>query len=138
VWHCTVERNGAEGLSFAEPQSAVAGLAKARRISKHGLEHWLQLPRRTADHAEHFRGCCLLLQRLAQLSRTISQLVQEPGVLDRDDRLLCEVRDERYLLVGKGTDFLAVDRECADQFVLFEHRYGAQCPDAAEFNRGNR
>ncbi len=41
VWHRTVDRNKADGISFAEKQIAVAGLAKARRIREDGLEHAL-------------------------------------------------------------------------------------------------
>ena len=41
VWHRTVERNGAEGLSFADPESAVTGLAEPRRVREDGLEYGL-------------------------------------------------------------------------------------------------
>ena len=50
-------------------------------------------------------GCSrLLLQRLPQF-------VEQPRVLDGDDGLGGEVRDQRDLLVGEGANFLAVDGE---------------------------
>jgi hypothetical protein len=51
-----VDRNAAERVTFAKPQSTVGGLAKLRCIREHGPEHGLELTWRTADHTEHFRG----------------------------------------------------------------------------------
>ena len=48
-------------------------------------------------------GCSLLLQRFAQF-------VEQPRVLDGDDRLRGEVLDELDLLFGKGPHFLTIDR----------------------------
>src|SRR6266536_4001562 len=61
--HRTVERNGAEGLSFAEPKSAVAGLAEPRRIREDGLKYGPKFAWRTADDAQHLGSRGLLLQR---------------------------------------------------------------------------
>ena len=44
---------------------------------------------------QHLRGRGLLLQRFAQL-------VEQPGVLDGDDRLVGESGDQLDLLVGEG------------------------------------
>ena len=51
-----------------------------------------------------------MLQRFAQL-------VEQPRVLDGDDGLGGEVVDQLDLLVGEGTNFLAVYGECTDQVV---------------------
>ena len=48
-----------------------------------------------------------------------------------------EVCDQRDLLVGKGTDFLAVHDDCTDQFVLLRHRNGDKCPYTPKFHGGN-
>ena len=61
-----------------------------------------KLAGRTADDLQHFRGCRLLLQRFAQL-------VQQPGVLNGDDRLLGEVLNQLDLLVGERPNLLAKD-----------------------------
>ena len=43
----------------------------------------------------------LLLQRLGQFARAGLHLVEQPHVLDRDHRLVCEGRDKLDLLVGE-------------------------------------
>ena len=67
-WQRTVKRNGTEGISFAEPQRPVAGLAKPRRIRENSLEYGLEVPWRTADNAEDLEARLLPLQRFAQLA----------------------------------------------------------------------
>ena len=47
-----------------------------------------------------------------------TQFIEQPRVLDGDDGLGGEVRDQRYLLFGEWARFLAIDRERPDQFVL--------------------
>ena len=66
------------------------------------VEHRLQIEGRAADDLEHVGGGGLLLQRLAQL-------VEQPRVLDGDDGLGGEVRDQLDLLVGERPHLLAVD-----------------------------
>src|SRR5262249_27408838 len=130
----TLHCNRADGISLTKPKSAVTGLAEPCRVREHCLEYWLQLAWRAADHAEHFRGCRLLLQQFTQLRRALSQLVQQPGVLDRDDRLGSEVRDQRDLLLGEWARLAAIDRHHADRLTRFEHRNCKQCPDTEEIN----
>ena len=48
-------------------QVAELGLADARRIRQHGLEHRLQLAGRARDDLQHLGGRGLLLQRLGEL-----------------------------------------------------------------------
>jgi hypothetical protein len=78
------------------------------------MEHRLQLARRARDDAQHLRGGGLLLQRLAQIIGTLPQLVEQSRILDGDDRLAGEVRDQINLLVGEWSDFLAVDNNAPD------------------------
>src|SRR5262245_3619253 len=51
----------------------------------------------------------------------LAQFVEELAVLDRDNGLRGEVRDQLDLLVGEGTNFLAEDRNRADQFFVLKH-----------------
>ena len=51
-----------------------------------------------------------------------AQLVEQTRILDGDDGLRGEVLDQLDLLVGERADFLAIDVDAADQFVVFEHR----------------
>ena len=88
------------------------------------LKHRLEIGGELADDAKHVGGRGLLLQRLAEVVGALAQFVEQPRVLDGDDGLGGEVRDQLDLLVGEGTDFLAIDSDDADQFVLLQHRDG--------------
>jgi hypothetical protein len=83
-------------------------LAKGHRRLNKRVEHCLQVECRSADDLEDLGCCGLLPQRLAQL-------VEQASVLNRNDSLSSEIRDERDLLVRKRTYFLAVDGECTDE-----------------------
>ena len=122
----SIHRDGPKPPALAKPHDPELCLADARGVLQHGLEHRLQLARRTADDVENLGGRGLLLQRLAQL-------VEEPGVLDGDDRLGGEVLDQLDLLVGKRTYLLAIDVDRADQLVLLEHGDDEESADSAPF-----
>ena len=66
------------------------------------VEHLLQIKRRTTDNLKHISGGSLLLEGL-------SQLVEQPCILDGDDRLSCEVFDQFNLLIGEWPHFLAIN-----------------------------
>ena len=56
-------------------------------------------------------------------SSDLAQLVQQPRILDGDDGLGGEVLHQLDLLVGEWPDFLAIDGDGADQFVVLKHRH---------------
>ncbi len=62
------------------------------------VEHRLEIERGTAYNFEDVGGRSLLLQGFAQL-------VQQPGVLDGDDRLARKAPDELDLLVNAWTSW---------------------------------
>jgi hypothetical protein len=64
----------------------------------------VKIESRAADDLEHFGGRRLLFQGLAQLIDPVPQLVQQAGVLDRDDRLVGKARDQLDLLVREERD----------------------------------
>ena len=59
--------------------------------------------------------CC---SSASERSSVLAQLVQQPRVLDGDDRLGREVLHQLDLLVGKWPHLLAVDIEAADQLIV--------------------
>jgi hypothetical protein len=75
----------------------------------------LQIERRPADDLEHIGGGSLLLKRLAQF-------VEQACVLDSDDGLRGEAFKELDLFLGER-HLLAIDHNCADQLLVFEHRH---------------
>src|SRR6516162_3405436 len=72
-----------------------------------------------------------------QLSRSLPQFVQKPGVLDRDHSLGSKIRDQLNLLIGKWPYLLAVDTDRTNQFALFEHRHVEKTSRAAQFSCRN-
>src|SRR5262245_53481553 len=111
-----VLKGGRKLIGRLHPEKAVAswtsntphiGLAQFCRQLDQGIEHSLQIEGRTADDLKHVGGSGLLLQRF-------SQLVEQPRVLDGDDRLGSEVLDQLDLLVGERADLLTVDGDTAD------------------------
>src|SRR6266496_6094382 len=117
-----VDRNTAERVSFAEPQSAIARLAKPRRVCKHGLEHRLQFTRRAADHAEHFGGCRLLFQRLAEFAATRLYFVERTYAFDGDDGLVGEGFEKLDLPVGKASGLGSRHGDRPDRTTVLDHR----------------
>jgi len=69
----TVQRGHAEAISLGKVQIAKRGLAEARRVRQHGLEHGLKLARRARDDAQDLRGRRLLLQRLGEMLLCIGE-----------------------------------------------------------------
>ncbi len=64
----------------------------------------MQLARRTADHAEHFRSGGLLLQGFAQFTAARLHLVEQANVLDGDHGLVSEGGYQLDLLIAEGPD----------------------------------
>src|SRR6516162_5505324 len=60
----------------------------------------------------------LLLQRLAEISCPLAQLVQQPRILDGNDGLGREAFGESNLLIYEGSDFLAINGDGTNQLVM--------------------
>jgi hypothetical protein len=58
-----------------------------------------------------------------QLTVLVLDFVEQPHVLDRYHRLIGEVCDQLDLLVAEWPYLLAVDDNCADELIFFEHRH---------------
>src|SRR6516165_6173500 len=114
-------------LPIAQVHIAEVSLADTGSVGEDRLEHGLQLAGRAADDLQHFRGCRLLLQRLAQL-------VQQACVLDGDNSLGSEIRHQLDLLVGERPNLLTEDTERANELLSLEHRHTNCCALAAELN----
>ena len=54
------------------------------------VEDRLHVRRRPADDAEHFGGCRLMLQRLAQLCIALAEFLEQAHVFDGDHGLIRE------------------------------------------------
>ena len=111
---------------------AELGLADARRVRQHGLEHRLKLAGRARDDLQHLRGRGLLLQCLGEVARARLHLVEQPHVLDRDHRLVGEGRDQLDLLVGERPHRRAGQHHDADRSSLAHKRDPQHRTEAGE------
>ena len=132
-----VRGDQAEAVSLAQIQIAEFCLADARGVFHHGAEHRRELAGRARDDAQHIRGRRLLLQCLAEIVGALTELLEQPRILDGDDRLGGEVLDQLDLLVGERPDLLTLDVDGADQLTFLEDRNGEDGPIAAEFDGGD-
>ena len=82
------------------------GLTDAGRVRQHCIEDRLEFARRTGDDLQHFGGRGLLLQRLREIIGALTQLVEQPRVLDGDDGLGGEVLHQLDLLIGERDGLL--------------------------------
>ena len=112
------------------------GAGELHRFGDDGGEHGFEIERRV-HRLGHFAERAQLTDRAAKLIGALAQLVQQARVLDGDDGLGGEVRDQRDLLVGKGTNFLAVQGERTDQFVLLQHWDSQNRPHTSKFDGCN-
>ena len=98
-----------------------------------GVEDRLHVRGRAADDAEHLGRCRLMLQRLAQFCVALLDLLEQPHVLDRDDRLIGEGFEKLDLLFGKRPDLRATNHDRPDRNALAQQRRRKNCPNARRF-----
>src|SRR5262249_50553167 len=91
----------------------------------------LQIEGRAADNLEDVGGGGLPLKRLAQF-------VQQPRILDGDNRLRGEVLEQLDLLVGERLNPLAIGRDCAEERILLAHWHGDRRASAAKVGESDQ
>ena len=91
----------------------------------------MQIGGRGGDDPQYFGRRGLLLQRLVQIVVAPLQFLEQPGVLDRDHRLISERLQERDLSVGERANRQAVHMERADRHSSAQewHRQGFCCSE---------
>src|SRR6516164_3679639 len=100
-------------------------------VAQDGVERGAQL---MAHIRQELR---LVLARLFKLPTLFLDFVKEPRILNGDDRLGGEVRDQRYLFVGKWPNLLAIDVEGANDRAFLQHWHGDQRMYTSSFHRGH-
>ena len=118
-----VGRRHTQQLAIETEDERPVGPAQPGRTFDHGFEHRLQIERRAADDFEHLSGRGLLLQRLGKIARALLARFSSRTFSMAMTAWSGEGRNQRDLLVGKGSDLLAVQDERADQFGLLQHGY---------------
>src|SRR5262249_3821002 len=116
---------------------AKVGITDACGFIQYCREHRLQIAERAAYNPKYIGGSRLLVQRLSQVICALSQLVEQPGILDGDDCLSGEILYQRDLLLSEGAGFLAGNPERTDYFVVLQHRHNKQRSPPAEVDGGD-
>src|SRR6185312_2380164 len=122
-------RDRTELSPVEELQASVSDPAKAVRFLQDRIEHGREIARRRIDDLQHLGSRGLPRERLARL-------LQEPRVLDGNDRLGSEVLHERDLLIGERPHLLAVHTESAEQSVVPAQCDAEQRARAAQIDKG--
>jgi hypothetical protein len=117
-------RGDAKRLAIEAHQHPVCGLTNSCGILQQSLKNRLHVAGRAGDDAQHFRCRRLLLQRLAQIVGALTQLIEQPCVLDGDDGLVGERPEQPALLVRERTGVGPQDAERADGNIAAQHRHG--------------
>jgi len=102
--------------------------AKAMRLFKHCVEHRGEIARRRTDDLQYLGGGGLLLQCLVCLS-------DQPGILDRDDRLVGKSADQFDLPLAERLDPMAMQHENANWLALAQQRDAEHRPQPPEVDR---
>ena len=97
----------------------------------------LRFARRRTDDLQHLARGGLLLQRFGQIVGALAQFVEQPRVLDGDDRLRGEVLHQLDLLVDKWPDFCAIDGDNADRFIVLEQGHRNHGTEAGNLDSRN-
>jgi hypothetical protein len=113
-----VMRHAPETVTLIQQQAPKRRLTDSGCVLEHRPENRLKVARGGGDHPQHVGGRGLLLQRFGEVIGALAQLIEQPRVLDRDHRLIGEIRNQRNLLVGEWPHLLAIDRDGADQLAL--------------------
>src|SRR5262245_37927661 len=113
-----------QSVPLAESQIHVIDPTNPGRALNDSIEHRLHIRRRAADDAEHFGGCSLMLQRFAQFCVAFLDLLEEPHVLDGDDRLIGKSFEKRDLLVREWPKFWPTEMDYVNHDIFSHERYG--------------
>ncbi len=116
---------GAEFAALGE-EVDVVGIARPLRQQRVGqiedpLE--IQVPRRKVLLAvEHRHTVAHIVERDAQLGLALADLLQQPSIVHRDDRLRGEILQQRDLFIGKLPDLAATGADKAEQRLFLAQR----------------
>src|SRR5262249_19095717 len=85
-------------------------------------EHRLDIGGRTADDPEHLARCRLMLKGLAQFRVALLELLEQPDVLNGDDRLISKALEKSDLFFREWSDFRAANQNTSNGNTLTEQR----------------
>src|SRR5262249_119688 len=117
-------RRDTEVCALPQEYCRVFGDAQAARNPRNDVEHGLQIELRTTDNTQHLACCCLIFERFLQLPFACLLGLEQPRVVNGDDRLVGEGLYELNLLWGKGAHVAASAPDYTDDDFPSEHWHG--------------
>src|SRR5262249_19931582 len=117
-----VVRHKVEEMTVKPVDKTVLGVAEPRRALGDHVKYRLDVSQRAADNVEHVAGCCLVFESFAQFLRARLHLVEQPHVLDRDQRLVGKSGDELDLPVRERLDVIALQADDGDHYAVAQQR----------------
>src|SRR5262249_44593506 len=106
---------------FVEPQHYIIDPANLCCTLYNGIEDRLHVGRRAADDTEHLGCCRLMLQRLVQFSVALLDLLEQPNILDGNDRLVRKGFQKFNLSIRERTYLSSPDDDYTNGGSLSEH-----------------
>src|SRR5690349_1350349 len=98
------------------------GVGELHRPRHDGGQHGRKIERRI-DRLAHLAEGLELLDRAGEFGRALTQLLEQSGILNRDDGLPCKVTNQLNLLVRERPHFFAKNTNRANWLALFKQRH---------------
>jgi hypothetical protein len=102
---------------------ALVGAAEPHRAFDERFQHGLEIERRAADDLQDLARRGLLFQRLGQLAIAGLEFLEQPHVLDGDDRLIGEGLQERDLSGRERLDDIPADHDGSERCSFPQERH---------------
>src|SRR3974390_1698815 len=128
-----VERGLTYQIVLDQNHRSEFGAANAGRVFEHLVEYGSQIARRRTDDLQHFGRCSLLLQRFAQIIRALLHFIEQPRILDGDDRLVRKRGNQIDLLFGERLRLDPRQEDHANHFPFPQQRDTKRRPVASQF-----
>src|SRR5262249_23654033 len=119
-----------QGVGLAESQGHVIDPTNSGSALDDRVEHRLHVRGRTADDAEHFGRCRLMLQCLPQFCIALLDLLEQAHVFDGNRSLVSKGPEKGNLFFGKRSNRRATDRNGPNGNTLTHKRDGQSRPNA--------
>src|SRR5262245_43922122 len=116
-------RREVDELPVVAKDMAELSFAKLCGTLSNGLEHRLDIGGRAADDAEHIAGRSLILQGLLEFALACLFCLEQPRVLDGDQRLIGKGADECDLLLSERLDEALEQHNHANRNAIAQQRY---------------
>ena len=110
------------------------GPRERHRLVDDGGEHRLRVQGRVHDLTD-LAERAQLLHGSGELLRTLVEGLEESHVVDGDDRLVGEGREQCHVAVVEGPHLATVDRDRADTVVVLQHGHEGHRADALDVRR---